>query len=289
MTAPTHCPRCGADLASPGAECAHCLLALGFSDVSTDLSRRTESEPPSHGRFFGDYELLEEIARGGMGIVYRARQRGLGRTVALKLIVGGHLAKREFVRRFRAEAAAAAALQHPHIVAIHEVGVHEGNHFFSMDYVEGRNLAQLVGNRPLPAQKAARYLQTIAEAIHYAHEQGILHRDLKPSNVLVDAATDQPRVTDFGLAKRLDSESSLTLSGQVLGSPHFIPPEQADARRGKIGPPSDVYGLGGILYFLLTARPPFQGDSLETTLNQVLHTEPVSPRLLDAIGTSRPE
>jgi eukaryotic-like serine/threonine-protein kinase len=137
-----------------------------------------------------------------MGIVYRARQRNLGRTVALKLIVGGQHATREFVHRFRAEAAAAAALQHPNIVAIHEVGVHEGNHFFSMDYVEGQNLAQLVGNRPLPAEKAARYLRTIAEAIHYAHEQGILHRDLKPSNVLVDAATDQPRVTDFGLAKR---------------------------------------------------------------------------------------
>ncbi|HVR34367.1 MAG TPA: serine/threonine-protein kinase, partial [Methylomirabilota bacterium] len=277
------CPKCGADLPLPGAECAHCLLALGFSDVSTVLTRRTkpDSEIDSNVRVFADYELLDEIARGGMGVVYRARQRSLGRTVALKLILGGQLATREFVRRFRAEATAAAALQHPNIVAIHDVGVHDGNHFFSMDYVEGQNLAQFVGNRPVPAAKAARYLKTIAEAIHYAHEQGILHRDLKPSNVLVDAATDQPRVTDFGLAKRLDGESSLTMTGQILGSPHFMPPEQADARRGKVGRRSDVYALGGILYFLLTARPPFQGESLETTLGQVLNVEPVSPRLLN--------
>jgi WD40 repeat protein/predicted Ser/Thr protein kinase len=279
-TVSPHCPKCGAELASPGAECANCLLELGFGSIGSNEAEPA-SEKPSAARVFGDYELLDEIARGGMGVVYRARQRRLGRTVAVKLIAGGRLATREFVRRFRAEAAAAAALQHPNIVAIHDVGVHEGSHFFSMDYVEGQNLAQLVGNRPLPAQKAAHYLKLIAEAIHYAHEQGILHRDLKPSNVLVDAGTDQPRVTDFGLAKWLDKESSLTLTGQVLGSPHFMPPEQADARRGKVDRRSDVFGLGGILYFLLTARPPFQGNSLETTLGQVLNVEPVSPRLLN--------
>ena len=279
-TGSTLCPKCGANLASSGAECANCLLELGFAPIVGN-----EAEPASEGtsaaRVFGDYELLDEIARGGMGVVYRARQRRLGRTVAMKLILGGQLATRELVHRFRAEAAAAAALQHPNIVAIHDVGVHDGNHFFSMDYVEGQNLAQLVGNRPLPAQKAARYMKLIAEAIHYAHEQGILHRDLKPSNVLVDAGTDQPRVTDFGLAKWLDGQSSLTLTGQVLGSPHFMPPEQADARRGKGGRSSDVYGLGGILYFLLTSRPPFQGDSMEETIDQVLNFEPVSPRLLN--------
>src|SRR4029450_3200515 len=132
-----------------------------------------------------------------------------------------------------------------------------------MDYVEGQNLSQLVGNRPLSAQKAARYVKLIAEAIHYAHSQGILHRDLKPSNVLVEAATDQPRITDFGLAKRLDGDSSLTLTGQVLGSPNFMPPEQAKSGRGKVGRTSDVYALGGVLYYLLTCRPPFQADSLE--------------------------
>src|SRR5881394_529647 len=170
-TGSTLCPKCGAGLASPGAECANCLLELGFA---THVGNEAEpaAETTSAARVFGDYELLDEIARGGMGVVYRARQRRLGRTVALKLILGGQLATREFVRRFRMEAAAAAALQHPNIVAIHDVGVHDGNHFFSMDYVEGQDLAQLIGNRPLSAQKAAHYMKLIAEAIHYAHEQG---------------------------------------------------------------------------------------------------------------------
>ncbi|HXJ76493.1 MAG TPA: serine/threonine-protein kinase, partial [Candidatus Dormibacteraeota bacterium] len=148
--------------------------------------------------------------------------------------------------------------------------------------VEGQNLTELVAQHPLPPRKAARYVKLIAGAIHYAHGQGILHRDLKPSNVLIDSATDQPRVTDFGLAKRLDGESSLTVTGQVLGSPHFMPPEQAGSKRGKVSRASDVFGLGGILYFLLTARAPFQGETIEATIQQVLHTEPVSPRLLNA-------
>src|SRR5262249_25087296 len=155
---------------------------------------------------------------------------------------------------------------HPNIVSIHEVGIHDGRHFFSMDYVDGQNLTELVGQRPLPPQNAARYLKLIAEAVHYAHEQGILHRDLKPSNVLIDSATDQPRITDFGLARRLDGESSLTLTGQVLGSPNFMPPEQAGEGHGKIGRHSDVYGLGAILYYLISARAPFQGESLAATI-----------------------
>src|SRR5262249_5277945 len=159
--------------------------------------------------------------------------------------------------------------------------VHEGQHFFSMDFVEGQNLAQLVGNRPLPAPKAARYVKLIAEAIQYAHQQGILHRDLKPSNVLIDAATDQPRLTDFGLAKRLDGESSITVTGELLGSPNFMPPEQVSAQRGKVGRQSDVYGLGAILFYTLTARAPFQGARLETTIHEVLNTEPLEPRALN--------
>lgn len=197
------------------------------------------------------------------------------------MILAGPLAGKEFVRRFRTESAAAAILQHPNIVAVHEVGVHEGRHYFSMGYVEGQNLAQLVGQQPLSASRSARYVERIAAAIHYAHERGILHRDLKPSNVLIDA-NDQPRITDFGLARRLDGDSSLTLTGQVLGSPNFMPPEQAGSRGGRVGRPSDVYALGGILYYLLTARAPFQADSLEEVLAQVLNAELVAPRLLQA-------
>jgi WD40 repeat protein len=231
---------------------------------------------------FGDYELIEEIARGGMGVVYKARQVSLDRLVAVKMILAGEFATPQFVQRFRTEAAAAAVLHHPNIVAIHEVGVNAGQHYFSMDFVAGPNLAALVGHQPLPARRVAQYLKTIAEAIHYAHEQGILHRDLKPSNVLIDA-NDQPRITDFGLAKRLTgkSEMDLTLSGQVLGSPNFMPPEQASGKHGKVGRYSDVYALGGILYHLLTARPPFQADSLEIIVSQVLTAEPVSPRMLN--------
>ena len=292
------CGQCGAPLPAdaPKGVCPQCELqgALGMLDdgsetakIGTPCAEDATHSPP---RRFGNYELLEEIARGGMGVVYKARQRGLNRIVAVKMILVERFAGKQSVQRFGGEAAAAGVLHHPNIVAIHEIGLHEGQHFFSMDYVEGQNLAQLVAQRPLPAPQAARYVQRIAEAVHYAHEQGILHRDLKPSNVLIEAATDQPRITDFGLAKRLreqseirnpKSEIDLTVSGQVLGSPSFMPPEQASRGRGKVGRPSDVFGLGGILYFLLTARAPFQGESLEATISQVLNTEPVPPRLLN--------
>ena len=290
------CAECGTPLPAywPKGLCARCALD-GALDLTHGGSQVHQLEtpalssglrPPQSGAensplgSFGDYDLLEEIARGGMGVVYKARQRKLGRIVAVKMILAGPLAGKEFVQRFRTESTAAAILQHPNIVAIHDVGVHDGRHYFSMDYVEGQNLAQRVGQQPLPANKAARCVEIIAEAIHYAHERGILHRDLKPSNVLIDL-NDQPRITDFGLARRLDGESSLTMTGQVLGSPNFMPPEQAGAKNGKVGRPSDVYALGGILYYLLTARAPCHADSLEHTLSQVLNTEPVSPRLLN--------
>lgn len=288
---------------TPDTQCPHCLIGLGLaeagnrqraeagrqkaedcgqkpdSDLAADSTLRTPHSALQ--KEFGDYRLLKEIARGGMGVVYQARQVSLDRLVAVKMILAGELATPQFVQRFRTEAAAAAVLHHPNIVAIHEVGVHAGQHYFSMDFVDGPSLAVLVGHQPLPARRAAQYLKTIAEAIHYAHEQGILHRDLKPSNVLIDA-NDQPRITDFGLARRLEGETSLTLSGQMIGSPNFMPPEQATARHGKVGRYSDVYALGGILYHLLTARPPFQADSLEVVISQVLTAEPISPRLLNA-------
>src|SRR5437667_2258581 len=176
-----------------------------------------------------------------MGVVYKARQFNLNRTVAVKMILAGQFASAADVQRFRAEAEAAARMQHHNIVAIHEIGEHDGQPYFSMDYVEGQNLGELVGRTPLPPRQAAKYLQTIAEAMHYAHQHGILHRDLKPSNVLIDTS-GQPRITDFGLAKRLPSSSDfglrtsdLTVTGQVLGSPNFMPPEQASGNRGQVG------------------------------------------------------
>jgi WD40 repeat protein len=190
------------------------------------------------------------------------------------------------VQRFRTEAAAAASLQHPNIVAIHEVGEHEGQLYYSMDYIAGRTLAELVRDQALPAKRAATHLKTIAQAVHYAHQHGILHRDLKPSNILMDSA-DQPRITDFGLAKRLDDSqlstlnSQLTVTGQVLGSPNFMSPEQAGGRSAVIGPASDIYSLGALLYHLLTRQPPFQADTLTTLLKQVTETEPIPPRLLN--------
>jgi WD40 repeat protein/predicted Ser/Thr protein kinase len=234
---------------------------------------------PLSGRF-GNYELIERIASGGMGVVYKARQLGLERIVAIKVLPFGPFTREEFVRRFQLEAGAAARLRHPGIVTIYEVGRADGFPFFSMEYVEGATLADLVRGGPLEPGRAVRLVRAVAEAIHYAHQQGILHRDLKPSNVLVDAL-DQPRITDFGLARNLAEDSELTVSGQALGSPNFMPPEQAEGRHKKMTPRSDVYALGAMLYFLLTGRPPFAADSAVATLRQVVQNDPVAPRLLN--------
>jgi WD40 repeat protein len=282
------CPDCGAALPgnSPSGFCPECLMRAGTMEetqVSKLPGRAADSISSGHPfavRRFADYELLEEIAHGGMGIVYKARQVSLDRTVAVKMLLFGALASQETVQRFRIEAAAAASLQHPNIVAIYEVGFHDSQHFFAMEYVAGRSLADVVRDGPLAPRRAAAYLKAIAEAIHYAHERGILHRDLKPSNVLIDAF-DQPKVTDFGLAKRLETEIELTLSGQLLGSPNYMPPEQAAAKRGAVGKRSDVYALGAILYHLLTGRPPFVAPTVAETLQEVLNTEPVPPRVLN--------
>lgn len=231
-------------------------------------------------RRFGDYELLAEIARGGMGVIYKARHVGLDRVVALKMILAGQLAAEADIVRFRSEAAAAAALQHPHIVAVHEVGELDGQYYFTMDFVEGQSLADLVRVNPLPALRAAEYVKKLALAIHYAHEQGTLHRDLKPPNVLIDRF-DEPRITDFGLAKRTAGGSDLTHAGQIMGTPSYMPPEQAQGKHDLVGPASDVYALGAILYELLTGRPPFRAETPLDTLLQVLDAEPAAPRLLN--------
>jgi eukaryotic-like serine/threonine-protein kinase len=280
------CARCGTTLDAYASEglCPVCMLSTGLAADEIGLPESSAGTDAATGPFsvrsFGDYELLEEVARGGMGVVYKARQLRLDRVVAVKMILSGQFAGTEQVARFRAEAKTAAQLRHPNIVAIHEVGEHDGQPFFSMDYIEGQNLAQLVGTNPLPAARAARFLKAIAEAVHFAHQRGVLHRDLKPSNVLIDS-NDQPRVTDFGLAKRLEGDPSLTITGQVLGSPSFIPPEQASGRGDAIGPASDGYSLGAILYHCLTARPPFVAETMTATLRMVAETEPVSPRLLN--------
>lgn len=243
-------------------------------ELSADLPRDPD---------FGDYELLEELGRGGMGVVYRARQQTLNRVVALKMILRGDLASPDDVARFRAEAEAAARLQHPHIVPVYEVGEHRGRPYFSMQLVEGVTLAQRLAEGPLPAQQSAEILLPVCRAIAEAHRHGVLHRDLKPSNILIDRS-GRSFVTDFGLAKRIDTAGggeSLTNSGAILGTPGYMAPEQAAGQRGVVGPVSDVYSLGAILYAMLTGRPPFQAATPVDTLLLVLEQEPLPPRMLN--------
>jgi WD40 repeat protein/tRNA A-37 threonylcarbamoyl transferase component Bud32 len=231
-------------------------------------------------RYFGDYELLEEIARGGMGVVYKARQRSLNRPVALKMILAGQLASEHDVKRFYSEAEAAATLDHPNIVPIFEVGQHEGQHYFTMGYVDGPSLAAKLEPAGWQPKEAARLVRQIAEAVQYAHARGVIHRDLKPPNVLL-GADGVPRITDFGLAKRSEGTSDLTATGQILGTPSYMSPEQAAGKTREIGPLTDVYSLGAILYALLTGRPPFVGRDLLSTISQVMFQEPTSPRQLN--------
>lgn len=228
----------------------------------------------------GDYEILETIAQGGMGVVYKARQRGLERVVALKMIRSGQFASQREVKRFMAEARLTARLRHPNIVAIHEVGEVGGHRFFSMDYVEGETLAQVIRAQSLPPVRAVRYMAAIARAVEYANKEGVLHRDLKPSNILIDGS-DQPQVTDFGLATLADAESSLESGSMIVGTPSYMPPEQIQREIADVGPASDVYSLGAVLYEMLAGRPPFRAASPMDTMMQVLRAEPASPRLLN--------
>ncbi len=236
-----------------------------------------EAEAPAS---IGDYDLIAPIGRGGMGVVYRARQRRLDRLVAVKLLLAGAYASDEARRRFEGEALSAARLRHPHIVPVYETGEHGGQPYFSMELVEGQTLADLTRSGPLSPQRAAALLRPVAEAVHFAHGQGVLHRDLKPSNILLDG-TGAPRVTDFGLARLVEASERLTLSGEVLGSPAYLAPEQARGERAREGVGSDVYSLGAILYELLCGRPPFLGDSPQSILRQVAEAEPLSPRRLN--------
>lgn len=250
-------------------------------DSSEELTLPACSEKPDElapGRRFHGFELIEEIGRGGMGVVYKARQKSLNRLVALKMILGGHLASAADVKRFRSEAMAAASLRHPNIVAIHSVDSCDGQHYFTMPLIEGQSLAGMVLRGPLPPIQAAELIRTVADAIHHAHTQGVIHRDIKPANILVDRE-GVPFVSDFGLAKRLDGAGS-TRPGELMGTVGFLPPEQAMGEPG-VDRRSDVYSLGATLYCLLTGHPPFHAASHVDTVFQVMHREPVPIRRLN--------
>src|SRR5947199_3603603 len=228
----------------------------------------------------GDYELLEEIGRGGQGVVFRARQKSLNRTVALKVIGLGQWATKAHLQRFRLEAEAAASLDHPCIVPIHEVGEREGCCYFSMNLVEGDQLDEVVKREPMPLRRAAELIAKLARAVHYAHEHGILHRDIKPGNVLLDR-NGEPHLTDFGLARLVETESTVTHTMEVLGTPSYMAPEQAQGDNAAVSNATDVYGLGAVLYQLLTGHPPFAGGTTYETIKLLLDTEPRLPRVLN--------
>ena len=284
------CPQCGAKLSGdgPAGSCPACLLGLAISmeQCETDALQPLASlskEPKIQNRtvrYFGDYELVEEIARGGMGMVFRARQVSLNRPVALKMILSGQLATPAAVQRFHIEAEAAARLDHPSIVPIYEIGEYDGQHYFSMKLIEGPNLAQELARGPLTPHRTAELMARVAKAVHYAHQRGILHRDLKPANILLDSE-GQPHVSDFGLAKIVETELSFTQTEAVQGTASYMAPEQAAGQMKHLTTAADVYSLGAILYELLTGRPPFQAETPLQTMRQVVEAEPHQLHMLN--------
>ncbi len=292
------CKNCGAPVRidAPFGHCSKCLLELGFGPLPEE-AKSPAAAPLDQARSFGDYDIIERIGRGGMGIVFKARQRRPNRLVALKMILAGELASPTLIHRFRIEAEAAANLEHPNIVPIYEVGEWAQHHYFSMKLVEGTNLDQLIskfgfhdgkdlstGPPGRNVQKSiANLMAKVARAVHYAHQRGVLHRDLKPSNILVDVQ-GEPHLTDFGLAKMVAHTSGLTLSGAVIGTPSYMAPEQAAGETKHLTTAADIYSLGAVLYELLTGRPPFRGETPMETLRKVVEQEPQGPQTLNKLA-----
>src|SRR5213079_2492514 len=295
---------CGAEIPADAPEggCPGCLLATGLgllpdapvaardnggsaenveanAAVAASHSKKAARAAEMLGEL-GDYELLEEVGRGGQGVVFRARQKSLNRIVALKVISLGQWASKAHLKRFRLEAEAAARLEHPGIVPIHEVGERDGSCYFSMKFVEGGQLDEVARREPMPIRRATELIANVARTVHYAHEHGILHRDIKPGNILLDAK-GEPHLTDFGLARLVESESSVTHTLEVLGTPSYMAPEQAVGNNAAISSVTDVYGLGAVLYQLLTGQPPFAGGTTYESIKLLLDTEPRPPRLLN--------
>ncbi|HAF15664.1 MAG TPA: hypothetical protein DCK99_18605 [Blastocatellia bacterium] len=276
------CGKCGTTVFAdaPQGFCSVCLLNTGLGPLTEEIDEALEASAARMLMDFGDYELLEEIGRGGQGVVYRARQKSLNRTVAVKVISLGPWATEAHLKRFRLEAEAAASLDHPRIVPIYEIGQRDGCCYFSMRFVEGGQLDDVVRHKPMPVRRAAELVAKLAHTVHYAHQRGILHRDIKPGNILIDA-NGEPHLTDFGLARLVEKESTITRTVEVLGTPSYMAPEQAAGQTEQLTTATDIYGLGAVAYQLLTGQPPFAGGTTYETIRQVLETEPRRPSLLN--------
>src|SRR5437773_2977517 len=298
------CPKCGAEIPADAPEggCPGCLLATGLgllpdapvaagdnggsaenveanAAVAASHSKKAARAAKMLGEL-GDYELLEEVGRGGQGVVYRARQKSLSRTVALRVISLGQWASKAHLTRFRREAEAAASLDHSGIVPIYEVGERDGSCYFSMKFIEGGQIDEVGRRTSISLRKAAELIAKVARTVYYAHEHGILHRDIKPGNILLDQE-GEPHLTDFGLARLVETESTVTRTMEVLGTPSYMAPEQAVGNNAGVSNVTDVYGLGAVLYQLLTGQPPFAGGTTYETIKLLLDAEPRQPRLLN--------